>query len=78
MNLDTIVAELRSERDRIGRAIASLLEGAGKGATPIKAARPKRRVASNGVGGWKGMSFEERSAEMKRRAKVRAKNRKKG
>jgi hypothetical protein len=78
VDLDSIVAELKGERDRIGRVIASLLEGAGKGIIPIKAGRPKKRPVSNTVSGyWKVMSFEERSAEMKRRAKVRAKNRKK-
>ena len=79
MDLDRIVTELKSEKDRIGRAIAALLEGNRKGVPYGRAARPKRRSASNSVSGyWKHMSPEERSDEMRRRAKVRAKNRKKG
>ena len=72
MDLERIVSELKSERDRIGRAIAALLAGTDvvRRGRPRKAARPAK-----GVGGyWKAMSPEERSAEMKRRAKVRAKN----
>ena len=46
MDLDRIVAELKSEQDRIGRAINALLEGAGlTGPTrrsPRKAVAPKR------------------------------------
>jgi hypothetical protein len=78
VDLESIVTELKNERDRIGRAIAALLGGAGKAVAPNKA-RPKRQAASNGVSGyWKDLSPEQRSAEMKRRAKVRAKNRNKG
>ncbi len=78
MDLDSIVTELKNERDRIGRAIASLLGEAGNGVAPNKA-KPKRKAASNGAGGyWKDLSPEQRSAEMKRRARVRAKNRNKG
>ena len=77
MNLDSIVTELKNERDRIGRAIASLLEGTEKGLARDKG-KPKRLAASNGVRGyWKDLSPEQRSAEMKRRAGVRAKNRNK-
>ena len=58
VDLDNIVEELKSERDQIGRVIASLLEGAGKGVVPIKAARPERRVASNPANGcWKVIYF---------------------
>ena len=46
MDLDRIVADLKSERDRIGRAINALLEGAGltepTGRSPRKAVAPKR------------------------------------
>ena len=78
MDLDSIVAELKNERDRIGRAIASLLGVAGDGVAPNKA-KSKREANSKGAGGyWKDLSPEQRSAEMKRRAKVRAKNRNKG
>ena len=46
MDLDKIVSELKSERDRIGRAISALLEGAGLASaarwTKGKAASPKR------------------------------------
>jgi hypothetical protein len=78
VDLDSIVTELKNERDRIGRAIAALLERGGKGVAHIKA-RPKRLAASYGVKGyWKGLSPEQRSAEMKRRAKVRGKNRNNG
>ena len=78
VDLASIVTQLKNERDRIGRAIASLLGGAGNGVAPSKA-KPKRHAASNGVKGyWKDLSPEQRSAEMKRRAKVRAKNRNKG
>jgi hypothetical protein len=77
VDLDSIVTELKNERDRIGRAIA-FLGGAGKAIAPNKA-KPKRQAASNGVSGyWKDLSPEQRSAEMKRRAKVRARNRNKG
>jgi hypothetical protein len=78
VDLDSIVTELKNERDRIGRAIAALLERGGKGVAHIKA-QPKSLAASNGVKGyWKGLSPEQRSAEMKRRAKVRVKNRNNG
>jgi hypothetical protein len=74
VDLHSIVTELKNERDRIDRAIASLLGGAGNGVAPNKA-KPKRRAASYGAGGyWKDLSPEQRSTEMKRRAKVRAKN----
>ena len=47
LDLNRIVSDLKSERDRIGRAISALLEGAGlSGATKRatrKAATPKRR-----------------------------------
>ena len=47
MDLDKIVAELKSEQDRIGKAINALLEGVGlKEPTrraPRKAVAPKRR-----------------------------------
>jgi hypothetical protein len=46
LDLDKIVSELKSERDRIGRAISALLEGAGLASaarrTKAKAASPKR------------------------------------
>jgi hypothetical protein len=78
VDLDSIVRELKNERDRIDRAIASLLGRTGKGVPPNKA-KPKRKSASNGAGGyWKDLSPKQRSAEMKRRAEVRAKNRNKG
>ena len=78
VDLNSIVAELKNERDRIDRAIASLLGGAGNVIVPNKA-KPKRKAASNGAGGyWKNLNVAQRSIEMKRRAKVRAKNRKKG
>jgi hypothetical protein len=78
VDIESIITELRNERDRIGRAIASLLGGAGNGVAPNKA-EPKRRAASTGAGGyWKDLSPAQRSAEMKRRARVRAKNRNKG
>ena len=77
VNLDSIVTELKNERDRIGRAIAFLLGGPGNGVAPNKAKR-NRKVASSGASGyWKDLSPEQRSAEMKRRAKVRATNRNK-
>lgn len=76
MDLDSIVRELKNERDRIGRIIASLLEGIGEVAP--KKASPKRLGASSGAGSyWKDLSPAQRSTEMKRRAKVRAKNRNK-
>ena len=47
MDLDRIVAELKSEQDRIGRAINALLEGAGvtgpTGRSARKVVAPKRR-----------------------------------
>lgn len=120
MDLSRILAELNNERDRIGRVIASLLEGTGlisstgKAATrrtgapkrsrltpagrrklshAMKARWAKRRRANNASGKktpvspgrskkrtvsayWQAMSLEQRSAEMKRRAAVRAKNQK--
>jgi hypothetical protein len=77
MNLDSIVTELKNERDRISRAIDSLLEGAEKGVRPTKA-KPKKHAATSGPGGyWKNMSPEQRSVEMTRRARVRAKNQRK-
>ena len=76
MDLERIVAELRSESDRIGRAIAALLEGSD---VIRRGRRPKPAPKAKSVGGyWKNMSKEARSAEMRRRAKVRVKNRKKG
>jgi len=78
VDLESIVTELKNERDRIDRAIASLLGGAGNGIAPTKT-NPKRQAASNGVRGyWKNLSPEQRSTEMKRRAQMRAKNRNKG
>jgi hypothetical protein len=76
VDLESIVTELKKERDRIGRAIASLLEGTEKVAP--NQAKPKRLGATSGAGSyWKSLSPEQRSAEMKRRARVRAKNRNK-
>jgi hypothetical protein len=78
VDLNSILAELKKERDRIGRAIAALLGGSRNGVASNKA-KAKRKAASNGAGGyWKDLSPEQRSSEMKRRAKVRAKNRNKG
>ena len=46
MDFDKIVSELKSERDRIGKAINALLEGVGLAASPkrpaVKAVAPKR------------------------------------
>ena len=46
MDLDKILAELKGERDRIGKAIEALLEGVGlksrTGRSPRKAAAPTR------------------------------------
>jgi hypothetical protein len=79
MDLESILAELKSERDRIGRAIASLLEGRGNGRVPVTSAKHKKRAGSTKVSGyWANMSLEQRSVEMRRRAKVRLKNWKKG
>jgi hypothetical protein len=70
VDLNRIVAELRSEQDRIDRVIG-FLENTVNGAKPIRAGR----ASSKGAGGyWKSMSSEQRSAEMRRRAMVRAKN----
>jgi hypothetical protein len=78
VDLESIVIELKGERDRIDRVIASLLAGVGNGVAVTKA-RTEKQATSNGVRGyWKNLSPEQRSAEMKRRAKVRAKNRNKG
>jgi hypothetical protein len=78
VDLDTIVKELKNERDRIGRAIAYLVGGARTSPAPNKA-NPRKKAASHGAGGyWKDLSPEQRSLEMKRRARVRAKNRNKG
>jgi hypothetical protein len=78
VDLNSIVTELKNERDRISRVIASLLEGNEKSVAHSKV-RPTRLTASNGVKGyWKALSPEQRSAEMKRRAKVRARNANKG
>jgi hypothetical protein len=51
-----------------------------KGAERWKGTTKKQKqefASKGGKSAWSGMSLEERSAEMKRRAKVRAKNRKK-
>ena len=44
----------------------------------LSAADRKQAASKAGSSYWANMSPEQRSAEMKRRAKVRAKNRKKG
>ncbi len=72
MDLERIVAELESERDRISQAIAVLQDGTG---VVVRRGRPpKAAPKAKGGGYWKAMSPEERSAEMTRRANVRAKN----
>jgi hypothetical protein len=69
VDLSTIIAELKSERDKIGRAIAALIESAGasgKGAT--RKAAPKRQ------GGITPAGRRRLSLAMKRRwAERRAK-----
>jgi hypothetical protein len=56
---NSVVTELKNERDRFGRAIAALLGEAEKGIASIKA-KPKRQAASSGVNGYcKNMSSEQ-------------------
>ena len=44
MDLNKIIAELKREREKIGRAIATLLEGANvSGKAPTRKATPKRK-----------------------------------
>jgi len=44
VNLDSIVAELKSRRDRLGRAIAALAGAVLPAATPHKVRRAKAKV----------------------------------
>jgi hypothetical protein len=69
LDLSTIIAELKREREKIGRAISALIEGAGvsdKGATG-KAARKRR-------GGITPAGRRRLSLAMKRRWAERRKN----
>lgn len=70
LDLSTIIAELKSEREKIGRAIAALIESAGvsgKGAT--------RKAARKRQGGITPAGRRRLSLAMKRRwAERRAKN----
>jgi hypothetical protein len=69
LNLDTILTELKSERDRLGRAIAAL-EGTAVSSTSIRLARAK-----NGRRGRRHLSAKARrrmsAAQRRRRAKER-------
>src|ERR1700716_171321 len=50
LDLDSIVSELKSERDRIGRAINALLEGAGlTGASKRRGRKPAAPVSRGGI-----------------------------
>ena len=70
MDLSTIITELKSEREKVGRAIAALMEsagGSGKGAT--------RKAKSKRQGGITSAGRRRLSLAMKKRwAERRAKN----
>ena len=69
MDLDKIIAELKREREKIGRAIATLLEGAG-----VSGKGPTRKVALKRRGSISPEGRRRLSLAMKRRwAKRRAK-----
>ena len=69
MDLDKIIAELKREREKIGRAIATLLEGAG-----VSGKGPTRKTARKRKGGITQEGRRRLSLAMKRRwAKRRAK-----
>jgi hypothetical protein len=71
LDLGTIITELKSERDKMARAIAALIEGAGasgRGAT--------RKVRRKRLGGITSAGRRRLSLAMKKRwAERRAKNR---
>jgi hypothetical protein len=70
LDLDKIIAELKREREKIGRAIATLLEGAG-----VSGKGPTRKAAPEKKGGITPEGRRRLSLAMKRRwAKRRAKN----
>lgn len=64
MDLDRIVAELKSEQDRIGRAINALLEGAG---LTRPRGRPRKTVAPKRTGGITPAGRRRLAAAMKAR-----------
>ncbi len=89
MNLDKIVADLKSERDRIARAISALLDGAGLTARPgRKAMVPKRsggitpagrrRLAAAMKARWAARRAQLAGASSKAGAKVGAAPKKRG
>ena len=69
MDLDKIIAELKREREKISRAIATLLEGSG-----VSAKGPTRKAARKRKGSMTPEGRRRLSLAMKRRwAKRRAK-----
>ena len=72
MDIDRILSELRSERDRIGRAINALLEGAGLAAAPTRG-RPRGRGKGITAAGRKRLSEAMKARWAARRTKTSAK-----
>jgi hypothetical protein len=76
LDLNAIVSELKSERDRIGKAITALLEGAGLAeATKIvaKRGRPKGRSGGISAAGRKRLSEAMKARWAARKMKPAAK-----
>ena len=65
MELDKIISELKSEQDRIGKAISALLEAAGLSKAPRSPAR--KAVAPKRPGGMTPAGRRRLSAAMKAR-----------
>jgi hypothetical protein len=76
LDLNAIVSELKSERDRIGKAITALLEGAGlAGAAKsvAKRGRPKGRSGGISAAGRKRLSEAMKARWAARKVKPAAK-----
>jgi len=71
LDLNSIISELKTERDRIGRAIAALLDDAkvAVGATRRKAAAPTRRGKGLTAAGRRRLSLAMKRRWAERRAK---------
>ena len=78
MSLDTILAELKSERDRLSQAIAALegvTRGAGARRTAAPAKRGGRRRGRMSAEGRKRLSEAKKAWWAKRKASAAAKRR---
>jgi hypothetical protein len=76
LDLNAIVSELKSERDRIGKAIAALLEGAGLSTAAksvAKRGRPKGRTGGISAAGRKRLSEAMKARWAARKVKPAAK-----